>query len=66
MSYRQNWKFSESKNSFFKVLGVVLYAYNPSTWEAEAGGLWVLGQLGLHSKTMFYLFIYLFIYFKQS
>jgi hypothetical protein len=26
---------------------------NPSTGEAEAGGLWVQGQPGLHSETLF-------------
>jgi ribosomal protein L33 len=30
---------------------VVEHTYDPSTWEAEAGGfLWVQGQLGLWSK----------------
>ena len=33
---------------------MVVQFYNPSTWEAEAGGvLWVLGQPGLHSKFQF-------------
>jgi hypothetical protein len=31
-----------NKNTFFKkkffLLGVVVHAFNPSTWEAEAGG----------------------------
>jgi hypothetical protein len=41
---------------------VVVYACNPSTWEAEAGGFlslrptwsteWVLGQPGLHRETL--------------
>jgi hypothetical protein len=32
--------------------GVVAHAFNPSTWEAEAGGFlfWVRGQPGLQSK----------------
>lgn len=30
-------------------LGMVLYAYNLSTWETEAGGLQILGHPGLHS-----------------
>jgi hypothetical protein len=29
---------------------MVLHNCNPSTWEAEAGGLWVWGQPGLYSK----------------
>ena len=34
------------KNNMSRV--VVAYAFNPNTWEAEAGGsLWVLGQPGL-------------------
>jgi hypothetical protein len=42
--------------------GVVAHAFNPSTWEAEAGGFlssrpawstkWVPGQPGLHRKTL--------------
>ena len=35
----------------FKEVGVVVYTYNPNTWEAEAGGSQVPGQLGFHSKT---------------
>lgn len=32
-------------------LGVVLHIYNPSIWEAEAGGIpWVWGQPGLRSE----------------
>jgi hypothetical protein len=41
---------------------VVVYAFNPSTWEAEAGGFlssrpawsteWVPGQPGLHRETL--------------
>jgi hypothetical protein len=31
---------------------VVVHADNPSMWEAEAGGLQVQGQLGLHSMTL--------------
>jgi hypothetical protein len=31
--------------------GIVVYAYNLNTWEAEVGGPWVLGQPGLHSET---------------
>jgi hypothetical protein len=30
--------------------GVVAHAFNPSTWEAEAGGFWVRGQPGLESE----------------
>jgi hypothetical protein len=30
--------------------GVVVHAFNPSTWEAEAGGFWVRGQPGLQSE----------------
>jgi hypothetical protein len=46
----------------FKSPGVVAHAFNPSTWEAEAGGFlssrpawsteWVPGQPGLHRKTL--------------
>jgi hypothetical protein len=32
--------------------GVVVHAFNPSTQEAEAGGLQVQGQPGLHSETL--------------
>jgi hypothetical protein len=32
-------------------LGMVMQACNPSTQEAEADGLRILGQPGLHSKT---------------
>jgi hypothetical protein len=31
--------------------GMVVYIYNSSTWEAEAGGASVYGQPWLHSKT---------------
>jgi hypothetical protein len=33
-------------------LGVVVHAYNRSTWEAEAQGSWVLGQPGLRGETL--------------
>jgi hypothetical protein len=29
---------------------VVVYAFNPSTWGAEADGFWVWGQPGLQSE----------------
>jgi hypothetical protein len=28
----------------------MVHAFNPSTWEAEAGGFWVWGQPGLQSE----------------
>jgi hypothetical protein len=31
-------------------LGVMVHAYNPSTWEAKAGESQILGQPGKHSK----------------
>jgi hypothetical protein len=31
---------------------VVVHTCNPSTWEAEAGGLTVQGQHGQHRKTL--------------
>jgi hypothetical protein len=31
---------------------MVIHAYNPSTWEAKAGGLQVWDQPVLHSKTL--------------
>jgi hypothetical protein len=34
-------------------VGVVIHSCNPSTQEAEAEGLRVQGQPGLHSKTLF-------------
>jgi hypothetical protein len=34
------------------IQGVVMHACNPYTWEVEAGGPRVLGQLGLHSETL--------------
>jgi hypothetical protein len=30
--------------------GVMVHAYNPSTWEVETGGSWVWGQSGLPNK----------------
>jgi hypothetical protein len=35
---------------FFKKLGVVVYTYNPNTWEAEAKRLQVCSHLRIHSK----------------
>jgi hypothetical protein len=32
---------------------MVAYTYNPSIWEAEAGGSKVPGQPGLYNKTLF-------------
>jgi hypothetical protein len=32
--------------------GVVVHVYNPSTWEANTGGLGVQSQPGLYSKTL--------------
>jgi hypothetical protein len=34
-------------------LNIVTQACNPSTWEAEAGGLWVGSQPGLYSEILF-------------
>jgi hypothetical protein len=34
------------------LLGMMIHAFNPSTWEVEAGGLRVLSQLELHSKIL--------------
>jgi hypothetical protein len=41
------------------LVGVVAHAFNPSTWEAEAGGFlssrstkWVPGQPGLYRETL--------------
>jgi hypothetical protein len=31
---------------------MVVLAYNPSMWEVEAGGSWVLANFGLHSTTL--------------
>ena len=41
--------------SFFKYKkqlcrAVVTHTFNPSTWEAEAGGFWVRGQPGLQNE----------------
>jgi hypothetical protein len=33
-------------------LCMVVYTYNPSIWEVEAGGLWIQGQSGLYSNTL--------------
>jgi hypothetical protein len=33
-------------------MGMVVHTCNPSTWEAEAGGLRVQSQPGLHSNTL--------------
>jgi hypothetical protein len=33
-------------------LGMVAHTCNPSIWEAEAGGMRVSGQPGLHSETL--------------
>jgi hypothetical protein len=57
-----------NNQSFYKIIkiiykpGVVVHAFNPSTWEAEAGGFlslrpawsteWVPGQPGLHRETL--------------
>jgi hypothetical protein len=32
---------------------IVVHTYNPSTWEAKAGGPQIQGQPGIHSKTQF-------------
>jgi hypothetical protein len=34
------------------VPGMVTHIYNPSTWEAKAGGLQVWGQPGLYNETL--------------
>jgi hypothetical protein len=33
-------------------MGMVVHSCNPSTWEAEAGGLRVQGQPWLHNETL--------------
>jgi hypothetical protein len=47
-------KGSEGWSHKIKSLGpsMKVHIYNSSTREAEAGGSWVLGQPGLHSKTL--------------
>jgi hypothetical protein len=59
-----NWNVKKKKSNFKKSNkpGVVEHAFNPSTWEAEAGGFlssrpaWstkcVPGQPGLHRETL--------------
>ena len=42
---------SEGKNKW--ELGMLVYVWNSRTWEAEAGGLWVWDQGGLHGETLF-------------
>jgi hypothetical protein len=37
---------------FITQLKTVMHVCNPSTWEMEAGGLWVWGQPELHTKTL--------------
>jgi hypothetical protein len=32
---------------------MVVHTYNPSTWEAEAGGSRVQGQPGLHNEILY-------------
>jgi hypothetical protein len=51
MSYGFISQFSFVKK-FFWGRAVVVHAFNPSIWEAEAGGILssVRGQLGLHSE----------------
>jgi hypothetical protein len=45
-------RFYTFKELFKNKPGMVVYAYNPSTWEIEAGGFHVWGQPGLHSETL--------------
>jgi hypothetical protein len=57
-----NYLISLSKKKRGSQPGVVVHTFNPSTWEAEAGGFlssrpawsteWVLGQPGLHRETL--------------
>jgi hypothetical protein len=42
------YKHPDSTSKAKARASVVLQAYNPSTWEAEAGGLRVWGQPGVH------------------
>jgi hypothetical protein len=47
----QNQEEGDAQKGLEK-LGVVILACYPRAQEAEAGGLRVLGQSGLHSKTL--------------
>jgi hypothetical protein len=58
---RYNFNNQDSRLCYIKP-GMVVNAFNPSTWEAKAGGFlssrpawsteWVPGQLGLHRETL--------------
>jgi hypothetical protein len=50
--FKQNGSLRELDDTLKIILGpgVVAHAFNPSTWEAEAGGFWVRGQPGLQSE----------------
>jgi hypothetical protein len=50
--YNSNLKKFLNNTKHTQKLGVMVHACNPSTWEAEARGLWIQGQHGLHSKTL--------------
>jgi hypothetical protein len=46
-----NIKWKKDRYKSYTEPGVVALAYNPSSWEAEAEGLWVWGKPTLHSDT---------------
>jgi hypothetical protein len=50
LSSEKEWIIGTQKN--LNELSVVIHAYNPSTWGAEAGGLRVWSQSGLHSEIL--------------
>jgi hypothetical protein len=39
---------------------------NPSTREAEVGGLWVWGQVGLHGETLSFIYMYTYICYGEK
>lgn len=52
-----SWKLSWSISlvlQIFALLGMTVYAYHPGPWQANAEGLWVQGQLGIHTEPTFF------------
>jgi hypothetical protein len=50
--YKSTWVTLSHQKAENSAPGTVVPGYNPSTWEAEAGGLEILGQDGLNSETL--------------
>lgn len=50
--YHKIRKLQQYLNEIHYMWAIIVHTYNPSTWETEAGGLWICDQPEPQSKTL--------------